>query len=234
MGAPSSSLSSSASASLVDPRSLHEPESSSSKTSWDFVIHEDTPEQEMTNLLQHSTCVLDISSDEETESRRQRERAEGKENVPPVDDVSQTSRTRFARMAAADADDMMIEKERRPLGEMDVREYYTEGFDESSVVIVPGDDDEEPPSENQQQQQQPSNNEPEIAPEMTSAPAIALPEPVLVTEADKTVEELMQKPDEPAPCAALLEPMEGTGECFEVWESGSAKDEAETAVVACS
>ncbi|KAM6518834.1 hypothetical protein FSOLCH5_007597 [Fusarium solani] len=55
------------------------------KASWFFEIHEDTPEQEMTNLLQHSTCVLDISSDEESERKRSRDRAEGrdKENIPP-------------------------------------------------------------------------------------------------------------------------------------------------------
>lgn len=223
LGAPSTPL---------DVRSLHEPES---KASWDFVIHEDTPEQEMTNLLQHSTCVLDISSDEETESRRQRERAEGKENVPPVDDISQTTRTRAARQAAADADAMVFEKERRPLGEMDAREYYSEGCDESSVIIVPGDEDEEP--QDQQQRQQPSSNEskpgPEIAPELEAAPTKAAPDSSLDKEA-KSVEEIMQKTDDPAPCAAVLEPVGGTGESFEVWESGSAKDEAEAAVAPCS
>ncbi|KAK7745652.1 hypothetical protein SLS62_009693 [Diatrype stigma] len=218
----------------VDVRSLHEPES---KASWDFVIHEDTPEQEMTNLLQHSTCVLDISSDEETESRRQRERAEGKENVPPVDDISQTTRTRAARQAAADADAMVFEKERRPLGEMDVREYYSEGCDESSVIIVPGDEDEEP--QDQQQRQQPSSNEskpePEVTPELKAAPIKAAPNSGLDKEA-KSVEDIMQKTDDPAPCAAVLEPVEGTGESFEVWESASAKDEAEAevAVATCS
>src|SRR5690606_22063345 len=63
---------------------------------WSFDIHEDTPEQEMTNLLQHGTCTLDISSDEEFESRANRDRAEGrdKENIPPPEDVSQTSSAR--------------------------------------------------------------------------------------------------------------------------------------------
>ncbi len=228
----SAAVSASASAPSVDFRSLHEPEP---KSSWDFVIHEDTPEQEMTNLLQHGTCVLDISSDEETESRRQLERAEGKENVPPPDDVSQTSRPRAARLAAAavDADDMVFEKERRPLGEMDVREYYSEGCDETSIIIVPGDEDEDPQEsqdQQQKQQNQPASKVLESVPEL--APTIEITAPELVSEKSKTVDELMQKTDEPAPCAAVLEPLEGTGESFEVWESGSAKDETEVVSVA--
>ncbi|KAI1640588.1 hypothetical protein F4809DRAFT_397201 [Biscogniauxia mediterranea] len=215
------SSSSSSSSKSVDFSSLHEPEM---KSSWFFDIHEDTPEQEMTNLLQHSTCVLDISSDEESETRRQRERAEGKENVPPADDVSQTTSRPRARRADVDvdADAMVVEKERRPLGEMDVKEYYSEGCDENSVVIVPGDDHEE--------EDQPSSS-------ATTTKIVDLGlKPVEEEEAeaevddaesDKTAEQLMRKTEDPAPCAAVLEPLEGTGESFEVWESGSAKDEAE-------
>ena len=219
---------SSATVSAKDLRGLYEPEL---KSTWDFEIHEDTPEQEMTNLLQHSTCVLDISSDEETETRRQRERAEGKENVPPVDDISQTSRPRPARLSAANADDM-IEKERNPLGEMDVREYYSEGHDETSVVIVPGDEDEST-DEQQQQQSQPVDMKSSLSAELQPAAQAVAPEPAPSKET-KTVEELMEKPDEPAPCAAVLEPIEGTGQSFDVWESGSTKDEAETPAVSLS
>ncbi|KAI1505697.1 hypothetical protein F5X99DRAFT_367384 [Biscogniauxia marginata] len=224
-------LSSSSSKASADFSSLHEPEM---KSSWFFDIHEDTPEQEMTNLLQHSTCVLDISSDEESESRRQRERAEGKENVPPADDVSQTSRPR-ARHAAADADAMVVEKERSPLGEMDVKEYYSEGCDENTVVIVPGDDDEE--HQQQQQQQYLAKNDTEFTSELKSvggsASNVSDADLAIIEEDTKTVEDLMQKTEEPAPCAAVLEPLEGTDESFEVWESGSAKDEAETVTTEC-
>lgn len=47
----------------------------------------------MTNLIHHGACRLDINSDEEMAGRVLQERAEGynKENVPPADDVSQTS-----------------------------------------------------------------------------------------------------------------------------------------------
>ncbi|KAK8017387.1 hypothetical protein PG993_013713 [Apiospora rasikravindrae] len=195
-----------------DFASLHE---SDLKTSWFFEIHEDTAEQEMTNLLQHSTCTLDISSDEESARRQQRERAEGKENVPPVDDVSQTARPRAARLTA-DADDMFVEKERSPLGEMDIKSYFPEGCDETSVIIIPGDEEEE---------QQPGNKDLESAPEIQVGES-AVPKPV-VEDGAKSIDELLQKSDEPAPSAALLQPIEGTGESFEVWESSSAKDENE-------
>ncbi|KAI1802930.1 hypothetical protein F4811DRAFT_526933 [Daldinia bambusicola] len=217
------SLSSSSSSSSLDLGSLHEGEM---KQSWFFDIHEDTPEQEMTNLLQHSTCVLDISSDEESETRRQRERAEGKENVPPVDDVSQTSRPRASRPAADD--EMVFEKERSPLGEMNVREYYSEGCDENTIVIIPGDDEEAGEAQQQQKQQQ-SESKPDFTPSSSSGESRAPQLTVEVEDGALSVDQLMGKTDESAPGAAVLEPLEGTGESFEVWESGSAKDETETA-----
>ncbi|KAG5962354.1 hypothetical protein E4U58_003909 [Claviceps cyperi] len=86
---------------------------------WFFDIHEDTPDEEMTNMLQHRTCTLDISSDEEIEQRESREKAEGrdKENVPPFDDGSQSAprpSDRGSRRAGGDK----AEKERIVLGEM--------------------------------------------------------------------------------------------------------------------
>ncbi|OTB00246.1 hypothetical protein M426DRAFT_324468 [Hypoxylon sp. CI-4A] len=207
-----------------DFSALHENEM---KSSWSFEIHEDTPEQEMTNLLQHSTCVLDISSDEESESRRARERAEGKENIAPADDVSQTSRTRAARQVSED--EMAYEKERNPLGEMDVRDYYAEGCDENSIIIIPADDYEE--NEQPQQQQQVESLQADSNQESLSESTTAVFEDLLQPveeDQDKSIDELLTKTEEPAPCAAVLEPIQGTGESFEVWESGSAKDEAET------
>jgi hypothetical protein len=183
------------------------------KASWFFEIHEDTPEQEMTNLLQHSTCTLDISSDEESERKRNRDRAEGrdKENVPPPDDVSQTRRS-------PRADDMVVEKERVALGEMNTADFYAEGCDETSVIIVPEDEPE-------------SSSLPELStiPEssLESLEPSSLPElEEIATQED--IDNLMAKPTEGTSKAAVLEPIEGTGESFELWESGSAHDEDAT------
>ncbi|KAI1827233.1 hypothetical protein F4861DRAFT_438310 [Xylaria intraflava] len=220
-GRNDASLSKKPSSSLLTCGDLHEPEMSSS---WFFDIHEDTEEQEMTNLLQHSTCVLDISSDEESESREQREDVEGKENVPPMDDISQTSRPRAARFAT-NAYEMLIEKERNPLSEMDPKEYYSDGCDENSIIVIPDDEDEEVSAANGLQAVPKiilESEESEADPDSTESLAIE-------EEKSISVEKLMQKTDSPAPGAAVLTPMEGTGESFEVWESGSAKDETEEA-----
>ncbi|GKT52133.1 uncharacterized protein ColSpa_12314 [Colletotrichum spaethianum] len=208
-----------ASSSRTAAKDLLEPDL---KASWFFDIHEDTPEQEMTNMLQHGTCVLDISSDEESGRKASRDRAEGrdKENVPPVDDVSQTSARRS--VSRTDEDDMIVEKERIALGEMDASEFYAFGCDESSVIIIPADDDEgeEAPIE----AALPVTSD--IAPELKV-------DPLEVPLKERDVEELMGKSADPAPKAALLEPIEGTGETFELWESGSAKDETEPVVAEC-
>ncbi|KAI0100796.1 hypothetical protein GGR51DRAFT_551327 [Nemania sp. FL0031] len=198
---------------------LHEPEM---KPSWFFSIHEDTEQEYATNMLEHSALTLDISSDEESENKRRREREECKENIPPADDISQTSRPRAARLGAC-SDEMVFEKERSPLREMNPREYYANGYDENSVVLVEDDDETYVQTEYS------------FAPEVSLAglqagPEDCIAEPELAEqEISASAEELMQKMDDPAPGAAVLEPVEGTGESFEVWESSSAKDEAEAA-----
>ncbi|KAH8880554.1 hypothetical protein GQ53DRAFT_627339, partial [Thozetella sp. PMI_491] len=208
--------------SALSSGSLQEPEL---KSSWFFDIHEDTPEQEMTNLLQHSTCTLDISSDEESEQRASRERAEGrdKENIPPADDVSQTSRA-VRGAAATSEDDMMIEKARGPLAEMNAADYYAKGCDDTSVVVVPGDEDED--DEQHLQQAQPA---PEQAPALAGIDTSAFefaPELKLEAAAELSVDAIMGK-EELGDKAAVLAPIDGAGESFELWESGSVKDEAD-------
>ncbi|RCI11608.1 hypothetical protein L249_7754 [Ophiocordyceps polyrhachis-furcata BCC 54312] len=161
------------------------------KASWHFDIHEDTPEQEMTNLLQHGTCILDISSDEENERKAQRDSVEGrnKENIAPADDVSQTP--------VRHSDAMPVDKERVALGEMNTADFYPKGCDETSVVLIPADEE---------------------------LPADA--------DAVKNVEQLMRSSaEEPSAKAAVLEPLDGTGESFDLWESGSAKDESRGALI---
>jgi hypothetical protein len=217
----------------VLPSSLGESEVNSS---WFFDIHEDTPEQEMTNLLQHNTCTLDISSDEETELKARRARDEGlnKENIAPLDDVSQTQARRL--VAPASPDEMVFEKTRGALVEMNAADYYAEGCDATSVVIVAEDDEV---AETVVEEQHPVSKASatllavevmsEVAPEQIPLPfddAEDLDE--LKVDADISIDVLMGKASyEPASKAALLQPIEGTGESFELWESGSSKDEAD-------
>lgn len=209
---PSSKASSSASSSL----SLSNSEDfygSSSKSSWEFDIHEDTPEQEMTNLLQHSTCRLDISSDEECERRLGREKAEdrGKENVPPADDVSQTSARRATTTLSEGG--MEYEKPRTALGDLNVEDFYAEGCDPTSVFIVPEDEDDGTVVDGEEPQK----------PRDRSSSGLSV-------EIKATVEETEEpeEPEEPVKLATL-EPVEGTGESFDLWESSSAKEEGDGA-----
>ena len=190
------------------------------KASWFFDIHEDTPEQEMTNLLQHSTCVLDISSDEESEQKAKQEKDEGrdKENVPPMDDVSQTS----ARRERLGEDSMVVEKERTALGEMNTADYYPAGCDETSVVFVPADEESEQapkPLSPKEQTIAPPVEDFEFAPELKD-----VKESTSLIDVD--IDTLMAKQEDGNSKAAVLQPIEGTGESFELWESGSDKGEA--------
>jgi hypothetical protein len=212
------------------------------KASWFFDIHEDTADQEMTNMLQHGTCVLDISSDEETEQKAKRDGREDKENIAPLDDISQTRRERSR-------DDMVVEKERVSLGELNRTSYYAEGCDESSVIFIPADDDEAEAEAAQNQVPQPAVAQAKPAPiiqEFDFAPALKDLSPTLVplpdldgdfsdaeTEVDveiqvnkAAIDSLMSNESSKAP---MLEPMAGTGESFELWESGSAQDDNEVA-----
>ncbi|KAG5291563.1 hypothetical protein I7I48_03409 [Histoplasma ohiense] len=80
---------------------------------WDFEIYIDTEQDEMANLMEHSTCVLDISDDEDKLRKNVDDR--GKENIPPppppldfageqdaaVDDAGVTVAPSAAAVAAA-------------------------------------------------------------------------------------------------------------------------------------
>ena len=96
---------------------------------WAFIIHEDTEQEESTNMMEHYACTLDISDDE---GRAKAYRDIGKENVPPADcPYAATAVRPVARR------DMMTEEVRTPLGDMNPAEFYATGCDKSSVVNVP-------------------------------------------------------------------------------------------------
>ncbi|KUJ17594.1 uncharacterized protein LY89DRAFT_684602 [Mollisia scopiformis] len=202
----SSSSSTSSSSSIKDglssiPLLLHQPEA---KPTWFFDIHEDTEEELATNLMEHGACTLDISSDEEGAGRERD--ARGKENVPPVDDVSQTSRGRRAVQ-----EEGSIEVDRSPLGDLCKEDFYAEGVAEGDVFVV--------------REEEEGEEEKEVSVEFDFAGGEGkeVVEIDVVPELD--VETLMQRPSSTAaPKAALLQPIEKAEEGFELWESGSAKD----------
>lgn len=149
--------------------------------SWFFDIHEDTAEEEAANLMEHSTGILDISSDDEAGPSKKDDR--GKENVPPADHVvnanpsemntqlpSKEARRSFDPDAMKD-----VGEERAALGSLPAEEFYGKGLHAKSVEIVKAEQDEE---------NAPSNSSGELDVTMEAklndenTPAHALPSPL--------------------------------------------------------
>ncbi|KAB8234812.1 uncharacterized protein BDW43DRAFT_54471 [Aspergillus alliaceus] len=110
--------------------------------SWSFDIYVDSEQEEMTNLMQHSTCVLDISDDEgkvETSGR-------GKENIPPVELGIDLPRSRQQESPAAARKSVMMEESRAPLGDLNAADYYGDDCHAFSYTIVYDDEENEPTS----------------------------------------------------------------------------------------
>ncbi|KAL1601889.1 hypothetical protein SLS59_005054 [Nothophoma quercina] len=121
---------------------------------WFFEIHEDTPEQEAANLMEHSASVLDISSDDDAQTKaKNNELLKGKENIPPPDFAPLQPRTASASSVDDDGEETEIEEpvkrprlrkitqdamdeDRRPLGDLPPSEFYGDGCDASSYVTV--------------------------------------------------------------------------------------------------
>ncbi|KAF3009680.1 hypothetical protein E8E13_008389 [Curvularia kusanoi] len=129
--------------------------------SWFFEIHEDTPEQEAANMMQHSASVLDISSELDAATKARNDDAlRGKENIPPpgfktsqpqqsatVDDdlgeeteieaeaeveIEHTKKHRRRKLTPHDD----MDQDRTPLGDLPPSEFYGKGCDAASYVTV--------------------------------------------------------------------------------------------------
>jgi hypothetical protein len=169
---------------------------------WFFNIHADSEQEEMTNLVQHSTCVLDISDDEGKAKMDGR----GKENIPPVElDVpSLVQQT----LAAVSQKNLLEEDPRAPLGELNAVDYYAPGCDADAFIAIYDDDEPE-----------------EITEKRSLIPS--LDGSVLQPSAPLN-QHILSSLKAPSVIAQDTEPTEAE---FEIWESGSAAEEAATASV---
>ena len=104
---------------------------------WHFDIHEDTPDEEASNLMVHTTTTLDISDDESSSSKGDKD---NKENIPPIDGPAATA---YATHITATRRDLMTDETRAPLGDLDAKDFYAEGCDASSCIIVAAEDPSE-------------------------------------------------------------------------------------------
>lgn len=133
--------------------------------SWFFDIHVDTAEEEATNLMEHSACVLDISSDDDCDTKRRNDLLErGKENIPPPDFLATLANGASAADLATDGgyqdvaamkkarrymhitEDAM-DRDRSPLGDLPAADYFPAGLDADSVenVDAPAEKQDPPP-----------------------------------------------------------------------------------------
>jgi hypothetical protein len=111
-------------------------------TSWFFDIHVDSEQEEMTNLMQHSTGVLDISDDESKTSTAD---DRGKENVPPAElgiDLPRSREVTALVAAAAARKASKMDEDRAPLGELNAADYYPEDCNAFSFAVVYDEEDE--------------------------------------------------------------------------------------------
>ncbi len=96
----------------------------------------------MTNLMQHSTGVLDISDDEaKTSSADDR----GKENVPPAElgiDLPRSQEVTALAAVVAARKTSKMEEDRAPLGELNAADYYPEDCNAFSFAVVYDDENE--------------------------------------------------------------------------------------------
>jgi hypothetical protein len=182
--------------------------------SWFFPIHVDTEQEEMTNLMQHSTTTLDISDDEGKGKMDGR----GKENIPPHElgiVMTQPQQQIAAVEPMQTRKNMMTEDPRSALGELATSDYYGTGCNAMSFAVVYDD-------------------EPEVVKEKLALTpnldfAVVATAPSFDASAVSSVIET--SPIEDNASVGGEKATEPTEAEIEIWESGSAAEEATQAIV---
>ncbi len=176
-----------------------------------FHIHEDSPEKEKENLMEHSACTLVISDDE---GRRTTEDCENKENIPPVD-------YRTTPGAPVTRRDMMTDEDRSPLGDLNAKDFYAEGCDASSFVIIPAEESGH-------------EGKPTLASNVQPPCSTLRPRTNAVAEGHQSWDDLLAQVAVKSSAIAtnsefdLLETTKGEPAEIQIWESESAKGDDET------
>lgn len=153
----------------------------------------------MTNLMQHSTGVLDISDDEGKASVAE---GRGKENVPPAElgiDLPRSRQAAALAAAAAARKASKMEEDRSPLGELNAADYYPEDCNAFSYAVVYDDENENvPESKNKKSSVSTSPTQAAFVPPAITASIASLLESVTppksaVDSAEKTTESVDAK-----------------------------------------
>ncbi|KAI9783405.1 MAG: hypothetical protein M1839_003940 [Geoglossum umbratile] len=193
---------------------------------WQFEIHEDTLEETLTNIMEFSTGVLDISDDE---SRQLEKDDRGKENIPPTldnevptepDTAPTTPSTPFGPASKSQRSRQARQRQsspyyRAPLGDLPPEDFHGEGTDAASFVLVTS-----------------SPAEKSVSPREFSVPSYATPgrpriNPFAAIKDER--KEFMRKREEQGNWPNSAPTFSGFGKRDEeivIWESGSG-DEAD-------
>ncbi|KAK2814030.1 hypothetical protein FQN50_000434 [Emmonsiellopsis sp. PD_5] len=144
---------------------------------WDFEIYVDTEQDEMANLMEHSTCVLDIS-DDETRGKAWEGEDRGKENIPPPEFEGRGGEGMQRDMAVsaaagvggrASVEMTMTDEPRSALGELDISHFIAGSENENengsnietstTIPRVTHPEEHEPqlPDQEQEQEQTPES-----------------------------------------------------------------------------
>lgn len=186
--------------------------------SWSFEIHVDSEEEEMTNLMQHSTGVLDIS-DDESKQQETSSTGRGKENVPPSElNLLLPTTRQHESPAAAARKSVMMEESRAPLGELNAADYYGDDCHAFSYAVV-HDDDEDAENAPVPEQKKSSASAPVSSRKSTST------QPARSTKLSSvsSISSLLESTAPKSESKAASEPSESE---IDIWESGSAAEEA--------
>lgn len=175
--------------------------------------------------MEHSTCVLDISDDEgKIQSTRD---GRGKENIPPLEPVSTTPNQGgpVAATVATSRKDMMTDEPRTPLGELNPKDFCPEGVDSTSCIVY--EDEKSPSSKEEAVEPAPEVAQPTPTTSTTQPPLLTTATVSALIESTAPVVEAEQQQQQSALDAAAV-PLPTDSE-IDIWESGSATEEAATA-----
>ncbi|EME43381.1 hypothetical protein DOTSEDRAFT_72701 [Dothistroma septosporum NZE10] len=117
---------------------------------WYFEIYQDTSEEEASNLMEHSTLTLDLSSDDE-DTKKHDDR--GKENTPPEGySAPAASRSGVAVPKAVKKTELVRRKivvdemddgARSPLSDLETDPFFPEGLHKDSHIVMDGVEEKE-------------------------------------------------------------------------------------------
>lgn len=102
-----------------------------------FNLYEEPEALQIDTIMDNSTSFLKISDKEIVDSMDDHD----KENIPPPDDPSVTGAT--TNTIPTSRRNLMTDEPRTPLGELNVAEYYAEGYDSDSYTIVAAENEPE-------------------------------------------------------------------------------------------